>query len=145
MEIGIGSYGLAVWQFVDDGIDEAAIVLVSGGYDSQTTVYDAVQYLVLYNEDTESPTSSPTDVPTTSPSNAPTAPPTMQPTAEPTQSPSIEPSAAPTMPETTIPVTLSGIASSKTTEVFGYDVSGDRQRWNVYLALTLSVSLAVCL
>ena len=145
MEMATSSYGLAVWPFVDDGVDEAAIVLVSGGYDSQTTVYDAIQYLILYNTPTESPTASPTDIPSESPSNAPTAPPTIQPTEEPTQSPSTEPSAAPTNPETTIPVTLSGTAETKTTESFGVDESGSRQRWIVHIALLLSVSVSACL
>lgn len=143
METSTSSYGMSKWQFVNDGTDEADIVLVSGGYDVQTTIYDTIQYLVLYHTHTDSPTAAPTQSPTEAPSNAPTAPPTVPPTEEPTESPSAEPSAAPTNPTTTVIVTRSGTAASKTTEWFGMDESGACPACNRYIGCIVSLSVLV--
>eukprot|EP01083_Nonionella_stella_P008821 25537_1 len=136
------SYGMATYEFVNAGNDQAKILLITGGHNGDLEVYDTIQYTVIYNVPTQAPTSAPTAAPTLAPSDAPSAPPTLSPSDAPSQPPTRAPSFNPTEIETTEEVTRQGTASEKQTETWGQDPSNASQH-NLIGALLLSI-IALC-
>eukprot|EP00484_Ammonia_sp_Unknown_P023674 CAMPEP_0197030564 /NCGR_PEP_ID=MMETSP1384-20130603/9779_1 /TAXON_ID=29189 /ORGANISM="Ammonia sp." /LENGTH=484 /DNA_ID=CAMNT_0042459945 /DNA_START=54 /DNA_END=1508 /DNA_ORIENTATION=- len=115
------SYGIATYEFINNGVDQAFILFVTGGGDQNINVYDSIQYTVIANVPTDAPTAAPTDSPSMSPSAAPTDTPTAAPSNAPVQPPTAAPTEAPTVPLTTMAETRQGTVPPKETEEWGID------------------------